>query len=763
MVGHAPYRFGQFELNPATRQLLANGVEVFLGARAFDVLLALIERRERLVTKNELLEAAWPGLVVEENNLQVQISALRKALGSHAIVTIPGRGYRFAVNLENDAPPATDQAHGASERQEAPKSAVPSPPSWPRTDTGGAGVEPARYATSPWRRLVPIGIVLVIALAGGWHVVQRDALPPRIAPAPMPGVVDPQSLAVLPFANMSDDKDAAYFADGVQDDLLTQLAMIGDLKVISRTSVMDYRGTRKNLRQIGAELGAKALVEGSIRRDGNRVRLSVQLIDAQTDTHLWGRSYERELKDIFAIQAEIATEIARAMKVALTRRDQAQLDRRPTANLEAYELYLRAHALDNLTTAGDVGSHLRRELAGRHRMLEEEINLLSRAVKLDPKFALAWAHLGASEARVRYFLGDPTGEWLARAQNSMDRAIGLAPDDLEVRRNLGELYYYGYQDFARAGRYVEELLELAPNHVPMLVQLAHLQQLQGRWADANALLRRAIAIDVRNVEATRALGANLFAFRQFDEVYELMRRIVELVPGNLDKVAFSYDIERWRTGSFERYDAWRKTLSAADAKKWHAVYRLDVVRQIDNRNLAGALRLVESPPEGVTVIFNWSLDAYRAGLLLALGRRDEALKLARSKLRDTRQALRSAPSDSVLQHDLMLYYAMLGQRDAAIKALRDFTKGAEVRSNVDKVENFIIGEFQVLALLGDHEQALKRIAQAVRPGIAYIGIAAVDPALASLWAHPEFRALANDPANHRPLPIENRGIPKLAM
>lgn len=400
---------------------------------------------------------------------------------------------------------------------------------------------------------------------------------PQFAPPKMSSLSpDRRSIAVLPFTNMSDDKDTGYFADGVHDDLLTQLSFIGELQVVSRTSVMEYRDTKKKVPQIASELGVRVLVEGSVRRAGNHVRVSAQLIDGQLDKHLWGKSYDRDLKDIFAIQSELATEIARALQISLTPRQEARLDRKPTESFQAYELYLR---FIEVWKTGFPATH-----SEVMTYFDDQAGLLSRAIELDSGFALAWARLGRLEAVVCWHIGDPTGERITRAQRAIDRALSLAPDDMEVRLQLGYIYWLGYGDLARATQYMEDLLKLAPNHVEMLVHLAHMRTPQGRWADSNVLLNRALAVDLRNVEALEVLRNTMYRFRHFDESVELQQRIIELDP-SLRNIAYLYWMEHRRSNSFARYDTWRKSLTAVEARNYW-VWRTDIFRALKRRELA---------------------------------------------------------------------------------------------------------------------------------------------------------------------------------
>ena len=259
---------------------------------------------------------------------------------------------------------------------------------WQVLPAGAAAGAAFAGATEPWwrgrRGLITAISIAVVAVAGTWLWSRRDAPPAPFAGKVASAMADSQSIAVLPFTNMSDNKENAYFADGVHEELLTQLARLAELKVVSRTSVMDYRDSKKNMRQIGAELGARTLVEGSVRRAGNSVRVTAQLIDAATDKHLWAASYDRELKDIFSIQSELAHEIVAALKLNLSPQQMALLGRKPTDNLAAYDLFLRVQQMLN----NDTGTFR----IGANTM--QRIELLSRAVELDPRFALAWAFLG---------------------------------------------------------------------------------------------------------------------------------------------------------------------------------------------------------------------------------------------------------------------------------------------------------------------------------------------------------------------------------
>lgn len=266
------HQFGRFEVLPIERQLLLDGQSVLIGARAFDLLLCLIEHHDRIVTKDELMQSVWPGLVVEENNLSVQISALRKLVGAQALVTVPGRGYRFAVEVTQLARPAPESAD------------------------------------------------------------RNLALP------------DKPSIAVLPFANLSDDLDQGYFTDGMTEDIITELSRFHSLFVIARNSSFTYKGQVIDVRTVARELGVRYVLEGSIRRAANQIRVTAQLIDALTGIHIWAEKYDRVLEDIFAVQEEVTQAIVAAMAPHIENFESQRVRALRPGNLNAYALAMRGWA-----------------------------------------------------------------------------------------------------------------------------------------------------------------------------------------------------------------------------------------------------------------------------------------------------------------------------------------------------------------------------------------------------------------------------------
>src|SRR6266436_3696790 len=295
-----------------------------------------------------------------------------------------------------------------------------------------------------------------------------------------------KSIAVLPFQNLSAEKENAYFADGMQDDILTNLSKIGDLKVISRMSVMSYRGDGlRNAREIGKALGVATLLEGSVRRAGNRVRVSVQLINANNDEHIWAEDYDRDLTDVFAIQTDLSQKIASALQAKLSPNEKARLDNRPTQNPDAYLLFVQAHDYANRTD-------MFRDTSLKAEQLFEE------AIKLDPNFAAAFAGLSRVESWL-YHSFEPTPARREKARVNALESLRLQPDLPEGHLALGFSYYYGDRDYERALTEFEIAKRDLPNEAQAYMAIGAIQRRQGKWVESTANREKYAALDPKNV------------------------------------------------------------------------------------------------------------------------------------------------------------------------------------------------------------------------------------------------------------------------
>jgi TolB-like protein len=364
------------------------------------------------------------------------------------------------------------------------------------------------------RLLLWLSAVLLFLLCltiGSWIWTRRAALTTAYKVS-VAGISE-KSIAVLPLENLNEEKENAYFADGIQDELLSNLAKIKDLKVISRTSVMQYKsGITHNLKEIAEQLGVSKVVEGSVRRSGQRVRVSVQLIDALTDRHIWSENYDRTLADSLTLQGDLATEIAAAVGATLSPQEKTRVEAKPTNNTAAYDAYLHARAFPG-------GSHQ-----------EGAIQLFQEAVKLDPNFVLAWAYLSSAQS-LSYWVGtDPSPERLAAAKDSLDRAIALDPNLPEVHLALGNYLYHGPHDYSGALAEFQQAEKGLPNSFDVIESMAALQRRLGHWDEAIADLRRAVELDPRNIHASWSLASTYKMLRRFPEALATVDRVLAWDP-----------------------------------------------------------------------------------------------------------------------------------------------------------------------------------------------------------------------------------------
>ena len=336
---------------------------------------------------------------------------------------------------------------------------------------------------------------------------------PAVAPA-APDIPE-KSIAVLPFANLSRDPDNAYFAEGIQDEILTRLSKIADLKVISRTSTLKYQGAPSNLREIGQQLEVANILEGSVQKSGGQVRVTVQLIKAVNDSHLWAETYDRNLVDVFQVESDVAQKIAGSLEATLTGREKRAIELVGTKNPEAYEVYLRARALQNKQSLGD-----------RERL----ISYCRRAVELDPNFAQAWADLAMAEAEI-YFADIHTKERFERARTAAETALHLAPDLPEAHRAIGIFYYYCLQDFDRALQELEFARDRLPNGAASLFDVALVQRRQGKLEECIKAMEQSAQLDPRNEDLWVNLASSYRGMRNFAKAREMCDRALSIAPG----------------------------------------------------------------------------------------------------------------------------------------------------------------------------------------------------------------------------------------
>ena len=569
--------------------------------------------------------------------------------------------------------------------------------------------------------LVATGVI-VSAIAGFF-------LLPRISSARK---ID-KSIAVLPFENLSDDKENAYFADGIQDDVLTNLSKIGDLKVISRTSVMPYRGKASNVREIGKALGVGAILEGSVRRVGNRVRVNVQLICTETDEHLWAEDYDRELTDVFAIQTDLAQKIAGELKAKLSPDEKAQMERKPTENGEAYLAFVQAH---NLSCAvEDLGK------------LKQSEQLYARAIELDPKFALALARYSQLESWILHIF-NPTRERRQKARVLAEQALQLQPDLPEAHLAMGFSYYYGDNNYDAAQKEFEIARRGLPNESEVYLALGAIQRRQGKWAESTVNLEKSASLNPKDSWPLQQLANNYQVLRNFDEANKTIDRGLQIDPTEVglweikSKLAF---FEKGDLSVSEKAFQTVKSMPMNDKDKLRvAGSRADVF--VLERKYQEALREAESLPDDLLAPIH-PAALYSKYFLIGFARKalqdEPGARAAFLKAKDLLEAqLKESPDAPDMHIQLAKVLAHLGEKDAALAEARRATELLPESKDALGGPEIAAGAAEVHAILGDNGRAIEILDELLsRPSAVTVPGLKVNPIWDPLRNDPGFQAL----------------------
>jgi TolB-like protein/cytochrome c-type biogenesis protein CcmH/NrfG len=372
-------------------------------------------------------------------------------------------------------------------------------------------------------------IGLVLAVGGGflWRFAAtsrapdtKTATPPNESRTPAPPVAIPEkSIAVLPFESLSEDKSNAYFADGIQDEILTKLASIADLKVISRTSTAKYKSKPEDLKTVSQQLGVATVLEGTVQKAADKVRVNVQLIDASADSHLWAKTYDRDIKDVFAVETEVAQEIADSLKAKLSPAEANTVAAAPTKDTAAYDLFLKGEFEYRL-----VSSSLRPE------GYDQAASWYEQAIARDPTFAIAMAHLVICRLNRHWFVENLTEAQLAQIKGMAEHAITLAPDASDAHVALGLYYYFGYRQYEQALAEFAQALQLQPNNALALEYSGYVHRRLGQWEQCVAEMNKALELDPRNADVAGNLGQTYTLMRQWTEGERASRHALALDP-----------------------------------------------------------------------------------------------------------------------------------------------------------------------------------------------------------------------------------------
>jgi TolB-like protein/Flp pilus assembly protein TadD len=545
-----------------------------------------------------------------------------------------------------------------------------------------------------------------------------------------------KSIAVLPFQNLSDDKENAYFADGVQDDILTNLSKIGDLKVISRMSVMAYREGTRDARAIGKALGVGALLEGSVRRIGNRVRVNVQLINAETDEHIWAEDYDRDLTDVFAIQGDLAKKIAAALQAKLSPNEKARLDHPPTENSDAYLLFMQAAPYANNPDM----------FSGSAQQAKQ---LYEQAIKLDPNFAAAYACLSMVESWA-YHTFDPTSARREKARLNADEALRLQPDLPEAHLALGFSYYYGDRDYDRALVEFEIAKSGLPNEAEAYMAIGAIQRRQGKWAQSTASLEKAVSLDPKNVGFLLNLGSNYMAQGNFETANRVFDRAIATPPQSFGAHAMKAAVAIFGKGDI---GAAEKQLASIPAEL--------APPGIDALSRFWLLMIQRRAPEALQVIQKFHAEildgpdgrvptAFYEGVAYEFQGDKAKCAAAFERARIVAEKLvQESPDDAHAHAVLGQIFAGLGRKDAAIAEGKRATELLPESRDAFDGPQITVLLAEIYACVGDSDQAFRLLDHLLQtPNGLTVEILKLDPVWDPLRRDPRFQALIEKYGHH---------------
>jgi serine/threonine protein kinase/tetratricopeptide (TPR) repeat protein len=545
-----------------------------------------------------------------------------------------------------------------------------------------------------WVRRNPTSALLAtslvaLAAAAGWIISKSELIHHQLT----------TGIAVLPFENLSDEKEQGFFADGVQDDILIKLAKIADLKVISRTSVMQYRG-KHDVRQIGDALRVSHVLEGTVRRFGGKLHINAQLVDARTDAGIWAEEYDRDLNDVFAIETEVAQSIANRLRAKVSAREKAAMQEWPTRDLVAYDLYVRAASLI------DQAAYEERIEQGKDYF--QAIELLNQAIARDPAFLIAYCRLAESHDELYFDRFDYTPRRLELAKSAIDSAFRLKPDSGEAHLALATHLYHGYLDYDHASNELAIAVRTLPNNARIFQWSGYIDRRQSRWRDAVRDFERAMKLDPRNVKILLGAAVTYELMREYEREKKVCDRLVAIEPNNIDHRARRACIdldERADTRAahsvlgtdlplrfYERVDAAAddRALAALGAQGEDSFDARGIGgTRFSRAYLKGLVARLKGDAAGAQVAFTAARAQQEAAVrvrpddgpvLCVLGLIDAGLGRKEEALREGRRALELAPlaKDSLDGADVLYFYAVIcawtGEHDLAIEQLETLAK-----------------------------------------------------------------------------------------
>ena len=532
--------------------------------------------------------------------------------------------------------------------------------------------------------------LMALAAAAGWIAWKSEFIRHPVT----------NGIAVLPFENLSEQKESAAFVDGVQDDILTKLAKVADLKVISRTSVMDYRGKR-NLRQIGNDLRVSHVLEGSVRRTGTHLRLNAQLIDTRTDTHVWAEQYDRDPNDLFAVQSEIAQKVADRLSAKVTSAERLAIEEKPTTDLVAFELYSRANDIWGFSLGGDA--------------VLQAIDLLNQAVARDPSFFKAYCLLAAAHDQL-YFVGDHTPGRLAAAEAAVREAFRIRPNAGEAHLARAFHLYNGYLDYNGALAELDVAHRSLPNNPRIFSVTGYIQRRQGRWQEAIRSLERAIELDPRNLDRLFQTGASYGGARRYAEQESKLDRMLTIAPNDIAVKAERAFVEvDWKadTGPLHQLIDEIRTTNPAAMPKIGGRWLLCALAERDFAAAKDALLAAGEEPLGTNAV-RFTRN-FAEGVIGRMTNEEHKAQLAFTAAHaEQEKAVQAQPDYGPTWCVLGLIDAALGRKEEALREGRRAVELLPVEK--DSINGMMMIKYlaMIAAWVGEKDLACEQLAIAVR-------------------------------------------------
>jgi TolB-like protein/Flp pilus assembly protein TadD len=558
-------------------------------------------------------------------------------------------------------------------------------------------------------------VLLVLLILGGFYLFTGRQ-----------GPID--SIAVLPLENLSGDPEQDFFADGMTEALIADIAQISSLRVISRKSVMRYKRTEKSLPEIAKELNVDAVLEGSVMRAGDKVRITVQLIQAEPEQHLWAKSYERNLRDVLGLQSEVAQAVAREIKIKLKPQEEARFASAQPINPEAYQAYLRG--IDRIERAGFSEENIGMAL-----------QMFERAVELDPSFALAYAELSKAHSGLYLHGFDQTEDRLAKAKAAVDKALELQPDLPDAHLAFGYYYYWGHRAYDRALEEFAIAEKDLPNNPSILRAVAYIWRRKGNFEDALSNLKRVSEMNPRDAGTAAEVAVTYMALRRYPEAERYYDRSIFLEP---DQV-YSYAYKAWNywlgEGSTEKA---RTTLEKMPRKMDPGSVYFWFLQELYERDYKSALdRLSSATIESIEIQYVFIPKAQLAGLLYQLMNEPAQARASFDSARTILQReVKERPDDARVHSSLGIVYAALGRKEEAIQegkmAVKLYPVSKDAFIGVHRVRNLAF----IYTMVGDYEAALDQIEYLLSiPGYFSVPLLRLDPIWDPLRDHPRYQKL----------------------